>query len=435
MGSVDILRAAAEAAFRAALAAAQPELLVAAAVRAEGRSISVRGVPLPYSSGRRVVVALGKAAAGLVSGWQAAAPGWATECWLLVPHGVPIPPRFEADVRVRRGGHPLPDAGGAAAARELLALAADLGRDDALVVLLSGGASALLAAPVDGITLEDLAVVTGLLLAAGAPIGELNTVRRALLVAAAGGLARAAWPAQLATLVLSDVVVGDRADIGSGPTLPSPTGPADALDVLARRNLLERSPAAVVATLRHACGSPSPPLASGSWAILGDNRTAVAAAVAALRDAGIEVTTVARPLTGEAAHWGRVLGSLATALRPATPHAVVLGGETTVTVRGSGRGGRSQELALAAAVAIAGREGRVMLAAGTDGVDGIGGAAGGLVDGSTATRMIAAGRDPEIDLAANDSGPALAAAGDSVVTGPTGTNVADLVLVLAAPEG
>ncbi len=287
----------------------------------------------------------------------------------------------------------------------------------------------------DGITLEDLAVVTGLLLAAGAPIGELNTVRRALLVAAAGGLARAAWPASLATLVLSDVVVGDRADIGSGPTLPSPTGRADALDVLARRNLLERSPAAVVATLRRSCGSPSPPLASGSWAILGDNRTAVAAAVAALRDAGIEVTTVARPLTGEAAHWGRVLGSLATALRPATPHAVVLGGETTVTVRGSGRGGRSQELALAAAVAIAGRDGRVMLAAGTDGVDGIGGAAGGLVDGLTAARMIAAGRDPEIDLAANDSGPALAAAGDSVVTGPTGTNVADLVLVLAAPEG
>ncbi len=427
------LRAAAGAAYRAALAAVRPEALIAAAVRADGRSLLVQGRNLHCPRGRRVVVAVGKAAPGLVAGWRAAAPDWATECWLLAPRGVPIPSRLGADVRVRFGGHPLPDAAGVAATRELLDLAAELGRDDGLMVLLSGGASALLTAPVDGVGLEDVVATTRLLLRAGAPIAELNTVRRALLAAAGGGLARAASPAAVATLVLSDVVAGDRADIGSGPTVPSPTGPGDALDVLARRGLLGRAPSSVVAALRHT--RPALPPIAGPWAVLGDNRTAVAAAAEALGEDGFSVSTVAKPLSGEAAFWGRVLGSLARAVRPTKPHAVVLGGETTVTVRGAGRGGRCQELALAAALALAGSSFRVVLAAGTDGVDGAGDAAGALVDGSTVARMRAAGRDPESDLAANDSGPAMAVCGDAVVTGATGTNVADLVLVLAAPEG
>ncbi len=430
MAPRDSLRAAAEMAFGSALAAVRPDTLVVDAVRSDGGSLVIRGEPLPRSCGCRVVVALGKAAPALLAGFKAAAPGWSTECWLLAPHGVPIPSRLGADVRVRSGGHPLPDAAGEGATRELLARTADLGCDDVLVVLLSGGTSSLLASPVEGVGREDVLAATRLLLAAGAPIGELNTVRRALLEAAGGGLARTAWPATVATLVLSDVVVGVPADIGSGPTVASPTGPVDALDVLKRHELLERVPPAVIAALRRAPGSPSP--IGGPWWVLGDNRTAVAAAVAALREAGFTVTEVARPLAGEAARWGRVLGSLARGVRPTSPFAVVLGGETTVTVRGGGRGGRSQELALAAALAVAGCSERVVLAAGTDGVDGIGDAAGGVVDGSSVARMVAAGRDPEADLRANDSGPALVAAGDSIVTGPTGTNVADLVLVLAA---
>jgi len=422
-GTPGSLRADALSSLRAAAGAVEPRRLVAAAAAR---------LELPRVSGRRVVAALGKAAPGLAAGWLEALPDGADEVLVLAPHGVPVLPEVTAGATVLRGAHPEPDVAGETAARTMLEIASGLDRDDLLVVLLSGGASALLAAPVAGVDLATVRQTTRLLLGAGATIGELNTVRRQLLAAAGGGLARAASPAAVVTLVLSDVVAGALADVASGPTVASPTGPADALAVLERHGLAAKL-RKVVTLLERQASRPLPPLEPGPLHLLADNRTAVDAAAAWLESAGYATVTVEHPLVGEAAVRGRQLGALAVALQAPRPVALVAGGETTVTVRGSGRGGRCQELALAAALELDRAEGRVLLAAGTDGVDGATSHAGGLVDGTTASRLRERGVDPVAALAGNDSGTALATAGDVIVTGPTGTNVADLVIVLAAP--
>ncbi len=433
MAGEEELRSEAAAAFEAALAAVDPARLIAGVRLGPGREAIVAGLEVPRPPGRRVVAAIGKAAPGLAWAWLENLPGWATECFVLAPHGTPLPCGLAARATVRRGAHPVPDRAGAEAARELLALAASLGPRDALVVLLSGGSSALLAAPVSGVALEDLITTTSALLAAGAPIGDLNTVRRELLAAAGGGLARAAAPASVTTLIVSDVVAGELGDVGSGPTLESPTGPGDAAAVLSRWRVAA-SPAVRAGLDRSGPSTAHPTVPTPSVAVLADNRTAVAAAAARLRRSGFETVVLARPVLGEAAVRGRQLGALAAALEPAGPIAIVAGGETTVTVRGAGRGGRCHELALAAAIELAGRSCRVLLAAGTDGVDGSTGRAGAVVDGGSSARVAAAGLDPGRALLANDSGSALLASGDALATGPTGTNVADLVLVLATPQ-
>ena len=353
---------------------------------------------------------------------------------MAAPHDVPVPPEVEGAATVRRGSHPEPDAAGAAATAELLDRAARLGENDLLLVLLSGGGSALLAAPAPGLEPADVRRTTRLLLCAGAPIGALNTVRRELLAAAGGGLARAAAPAAVRTAVLSDVIGNPPADIASGPTVPSPTGAEEALQVLERHGVLEHVPPRVIRFLR----SPGPPRPDREWGrcetvILADNRTAVEAARRHLAARGFRVIVPARPLAGEASSRGRQLGALARALAPRHPAAVVLGGETTVTVTGDGRGGRNQELALAAALVLDGAPRRVLLAAGTDGIDGPTENAGAVVDGGTVARITAQGLDPVARLANNDAATALEAAGDVLRTGPTGTNVGDLTVLLAAP--
>ena len=433
-GGRDELRRLAHDAFTAAVDAVAPARLVPSAVTVHGGAVAVNGVPVADGNGRRVVVAIGKAAPGLAAAWLALLPGWADELFVLAPHGVPVPPRVAAAAVVRRGAHPYPDASGEAAARELLALAASLGADDLLLLLLSGGGSALLAAPENGLTLEAVTATTRALLRAGAPITAVNTVRREILAAGGGGLAGAAFPARVFTAVLSDVLGDPLPGIASGPTVPSPTSAADALSVLERYHLEEQVPPPVARFLRQrAARTPDEPPWTGRarTVILANNRTSVEAAAAAIARLGYTVTTPDRTLTGEARERGRQLAALAAAMAPPRPTALVLGGETTVTVRGTGRGGRNQELALAAAIAGAGRPGWALLAAGTDGIDGLSDHAGALVDGGTADRIRAAGLDPESALADNDSATALAAAGDAVVTGPTGTNVCDVTVVVA----
>ena len=392
----------------------------------------VRGEALPAARGRRVVLAVGKAAPAAATAWTELLAGWATETWVLAPHGVAGAPE---NAVVLRGSHPIPDADGEEATRRILDLAGSLCADDLLVVLLSGGASSLLAAPVEGIALEDVRHTTDRLLRAGAPIGRLNSVRRALLEAAGGGLAAAASPAAVATLVISDVL-GDRVpDIGSGPTVPSPTGADDALAVLLRHRV--EIPARVHDLLaRRSLLVPDRRPPAGPVHLLAGNRSAVAAAARKLEALGYLTLATDRPLVGEAAARGRQLGALLCAVQPPRPSAVVLGGETTVTVRGDGAGGRSQELALAAAVTMDGFDrARVVLAAGTDGIDGASDNAGALVDPGTVVRIRDAGLDPVEALQRNDSATALAAAGDVIVTGPTGTNVCDLTLLLAGEDG
>ena len=431
---IDAMRFDALAAFRAAVAAVQPSRLIPAAVTVDGSRISIRSEALPEVGGRKVVAALGKAGPALADAWLDLLPGWADELLVLAPHGVPVSDRVAQTGEVLRGAHPTPDEQGEASCRRLLERAADLGENDLLVVLLSGGASALLAAPRPGLSLEDIRTTTTLLLKAGATIHRLNAVRRQLLAAGGGGLGRAAAPARVVTLVLSDVLGDPLPDIASGPTVPSPTTAADACRVLAGLGLLDTVPAAVVDFLRHTADLP----AAAGWVersrvhVLANNRTAVDAAAADLAGRGYQTTVEAASLEGEARAQGERLARLAEAAGSPRPAALVAGGETTVTVRGSGRGGRNHELALAAALELSGRPPVVILAAGTDGIDGSTDAAGALVDANTPMRARLAGVDLAASLANNDSGPALAAAGDAIRTGPTGTNVCDLVLVLSS---
>jgi len=430
---IDGMREDALAAFHAAVAAVQPARLIPAAVTVGGNGVSVRGEALPEVTGRRVVVALGKAAPGLAEAWLELLPEWADDVLVLTPHGVPVSDRVAQGGEVLRGAHPSPDEQGEASCRRMLALATTLGEEDLLLVLLSGGASALLAAPRPGLSLEDIRATTTALLSSGATIHQLNAVRRQLLEAAGGGLGRAAAPAQVVTLVLSDVLGDLIPDIASGPTVPSPTTAADALGVLGGLGVVGDLPRSVVDVLRASVETTD----DVSWAercriyLLANNRTAVDAAAAALAVRGYDAIVHPGFLEGEARERGALLARFAEAFSSSRPAAFVAGGETTVTVRGAGSGGRNHELALAAALELSGRQPVVILAAGTDGIDGSTDAAGAVVDPGTVARARAAGVDLAASLAGNDSGPALAATGDAIHTGPTGTNVCDLVLLLS----
>jgi glycerate 2-kinase len=438
-------RAELEALLRAALAAVHGERLVRAAVREAGGALALAGRRLPPRA-RLVAAAAGKAAAQMAAGLEAAAGARVSRGWLVTRDGHArdvqaagaLPP---ARWTVREAGHPVPDARSEAAARELLALAAETRPEDVFVVLLSGGASALLACPQPGLALADLAGATRALLASGAAIDEVNAVRKHLVEVAGGRLARAARAARIEVLAISDVP-GDRFDvIGSGPCTPDPSTFADALAVLARRGVGGAFPAAARAHLEAGARgerpeSPKPgdpALARVHATRLAGNDTALAAAAEEARRRGLAVVPLPGALRGEAREAGRRLAALAGALRPSVPTVLIAGGETTVTLRGSGRGGRSQELALAAALALAGVPGVALLAAGTDGSDGPTDAAGACVDGDTVARASARGLDARAALAAHDSHSFFSGAGGVLRTGPTGTNVMDLVLLRVEP--
>jgi len=416
----------------------EPGRLVAAALGREGEALVLRdaaGRVRARHAGPVLLVGAGKAALAMARAAGAAARGLVRGGVVVVPHDAVAP---AADhVTVLGGGHPLPDGAGAAASARLLAAVEAAGPDVLVLAVLSGGASALLEVPVPGVALEELRALTAALLAAGADIAALNTVRRHCSLVKGGGLARAARRAAgLWALVLSDVVGDDPAVIASGPTVADPTTFAEALAVLARlppatvpaaiRAHLERGAAGEVA---ETVKPGDPVLARTETVIVGGNREAVAAAAAEARVRGYAAGVLPRPLTGDAAEAGRHLAAAILALSPSTGAALVGGGETTVRVVAGGRGGRCQHLALAAAVVLAGSD-AVLIAAGTDGVDGPTDAAGACVDGGTVARARARGYDPAVALATTDSFPLLEATGDLVRSGPTGTNVADVVVAL-----
>jgi glycerate-2-kinase len=358
---------------------------------------------------------------------------------ITVPAGGPT--RRLPGIDVWTASHPVPDTHGLAGAAAALEVARAAGEDDLVLCLLSGGASALWPAPPAGVSLSDLRAATGSLLRAGAPIAEINAVRRHLSRIAGGWLARAAAPARLVTLAVSDVVGSAPDAIGSGPTVPDPTTYADALEVLRRREV--DVPPAVRAHLQRgdlgeAPETPKPgdpAFARASYRVVASSRDALAAAAEEAERLGYRTTVVGDDMEGEARRVATEVAALAWGAHAEgesarAPAAFLLGGETTVTVRGPGRGGRSQELALAAALEIEGEPGVVVAAVGTDGRDGPTDAAGGMVDGETTARGRAAGLEARDALERNDAHAFLRASGDLVVTGPTGTNVNDLVLVL-----
>jgi hydroxypyruvate reductase len=399
-------------------------------------------MPEPGPGGGLVVLAIGKAALAMAAGAARVLPR-IDRGIVLTPAGVAggAPPGFE----VHRGGHPLPDRDGLAGARAALEAVHHAGPADRLLVLLSGGGSALLTLPAGEITLDDVRQLTGLLLAAGAPIDELNTVRKHCDALKGGGLARVTMPAPVRALVVSDVI-GDAPDvIASGPVSPDPTTFQDAIDVLERRGVWADVGPNVRAHLEagragHLPETPKPgdpTFESVELEVIGSVAHAVAAAAARADELGYRATIVSAALSGEARRVGTELAARARAVReqsrPSPPPAALLaGGETTVTVTGDGRGGRNQEVALGAALDLEGARGVLVMSAGTDGVDGPTDAAGAVATGTTLPRARALGLDPAAHLARNDAHPFFDALGDLVRTGPTGTNVMDLMVVLVA---
>lgn len=385
--------------------------------------------------GRIVVVGAGKASAAMAQAveLEAGKQGWRDRLEGLVvtryDHGADC-----ERIEIIEAAHPVPDAAGAEAARRIQALASGLTSDDLLLCLISGGGSALLSAPAEGITADEKAAVTRALLRSGAPIGEMNCVRKHISAIKGGRLARSAAPARVLSLMISDVPGDDPSVIASGPTVPDPTTCHDALVIL-RRYAID-TPASVVALLNAESGEtpkPDDPLfANVKNVIVARPSEMLAAAELASKDAGCAVVSLGADLEGEARELGALHAALALRLQKdrELPLVVLSGGETTVTVTGEGRGGRNAEYALGLAQALAGTAGIYGIACDTDGIDGVEDNAGVLVTPDTLERAQAAGLDISEVLARNDAYSLFAALDDLVVTGPTRTNVNDFRAIL-----
>ena len=423
--------------WRSALDAAAVEPLVRSTLRLRGDTLACGPLTLDLTRIRRVLVlGCGKAGAAMSRAAESILGDRISQGLVVVKDGYTLPTRI---VELVEAGHPVPDRRGQATAQRILSLAESADSRDLIVFLISGGGSALMPAPAPPVSLPEKQEVTRLLLAAGATIGELNAVRKHLSLLKGGQLARAAAPALVLTLLLSDVI-GDPLDvIASGPTAPDPTTFSDARDVLARYGVLERVAPSVVERLSAGVRGeipetpkPGEPLFTGvTNFVVGNNRLVVDAAAKAAERLGYAPRVATAALEGEARAAAARLVEQGRALKPRT--CLIAGGETTVTVRGRGRGGRCQELALASALALRPGDELTVLAAGTDGTDGPTAAAGAVVDATTLARGRAADLDPDRALADNDSHTFLTAAGDLIVTGATNTNLLDLYIVLRVP--
>ena len=437
------LRHAAISCLHKAVLAADPRIAVRRTIRGRTNPLRVAGEAYGWEGISSVfVIGGGKAAAAMAAEVERILGDRVSGGVVSVKYGHAVP---TTRVRVREAGHPLPDPAGVAAAEEVLEFARRAGERDLVFVLMSGGGSALLTAPAEGLTLEDKLTVTRLLLDAGAPISELNTVRKHLSRIKGGHLARALAPARSIALILSDVLGNPLDVIASGPTVPDPTTFADALEILRRRGILDVVPAAVRAYLEAGLAGrvPETPKPGDSEfaltraVIIGDITRALGAAEQVAREWGFNIVIPSAAVEGEAREVGAALGRRAKEAHEGRygplPVCLLQGGETTVTVRGHGKGGRNQEVVLGAALEIAGLPSTLILSAGTDGTDGPTDAAGAVADGTTLERARSLGLDPLDALARNDAYPFFAALGDLLITGPTLTNVNDLMLALVGP--
>ncbi|MGZ6243510.1 MAG: glycerate kinase type-2 family protein [Candidatus Binataceae bacterium] len=436
--------------FAAAVSAVAPAHLIARALA--GELAGAEKVPALLADASRIfLLAAGKAALGMATALAARLGPKVHDALAIIPSppaaggsGTQIASSDIANetIRVIAAAHPLPDASSERAGAAALEFASRAGPGDLLLLALSGGASALMAAPADPVTLADKIAINAALLGSGASIRELNVVRRHISAIKGGGLLRACGGARVLSLILSDVARNDLATIASGPTAADPTSFTDAVGVLKRRRLWGRAPEAIRERLeRGAAGEiaetlkpDDPLLARVDNLVIGDNGIAVEAAAAAAAAAGYTVDRW-RELYGEADDLGRALSAHLSAIASsAGAHVcVVAGGEPVVTIRGRGRGGRAQQAALAMALELTrlGREHRILaLFAGTDGIDGPTEAAGAFVSPRTAERAREAGFDAAAALARNDAYPLFAGLGDLLITGPTGTNVSDIFIGL-----
>jgi glycerate 2-kinase len=339
-------------------------------------------------------------------------------------------------VEIVQAAHPVPDAAGERAARRILGLVSDLGTDDLVLALISGGGSALLTLPAPGITLADKQAINTALLRSGASIAAMNLVRKHLSAIKGGRLAAAAFPASTVGLLISDVPGDDPAVIASGPTVAEPSAPAQALAVLAAYNVPVLPVVREHLATSPGCPGPDDPrLARVTNHVIATPQQSLEAAAAVARQAGVTPVILSDSLEGESREVGIVLAGIARQVRrhgqPAAPPCVLLsGGETTVTVRGTGRGGRNVELLLSLALALRGAEQVYAIACDTDGVDGTEEVAGALIGPDTLRRGTQLGVDAAAALADNDGHSFFATLGDQVITGPTLTNVNDFRAVL-----
>ncbi|RWB01099.1 glycerate kinase [Mesorhizobium sp.] len=406
--------------FNAAVAAADPQ-----------RTIGDHLPAMP--KGRTIVIGAGKGSAQMAAAFEKVWDG-PIEGLVVTRYGYGASCQR---IEIIEAAHPVPDAAGLEASRRLLEKVQGLTADDLVVALISGGGSALLPAPAEGLTLADEIAVNEALLASGAPIAAMNTIRKHVSTIKGGRLAAAAYPAKLVSLVVSDIPGDNPALVASGPTVPDSGNRQEALASIAAYGM--KLPAAVMAHINSpAADAPrvdNPLFSRNEVHLIASAGVSLEAAAAEARRHGIEAVILSDCIEGEAREVGGVHAAIArevaTRNRPfRKPVLVLSGGETTVTVRAKGKGGRNSEFLLAFAIGISGIGGVHALAADTDGIDGSQDNAGAFADGSTVSRMRAAGVDAKAMLAGNNAWTAFQAAGDLFVPGPTGTNVNDLRAIL-----
>jgi len=406
--------------FNAAVAAADPELTIRKHLPAKPK-------------GRTIVIGAGKGSAQMAAALEKAWDG-PLEGVVVTRYGYGAPCQR---IRVIEAAHPVPDEAGLAASRALLDRVAGLSADDLVIALISGGGSALLPSPPAGLTLADEVAVNQALLASGAPIAAMNTIRKHVSTIKGGRLAAAAYPAKVVSLVVSDIPGDNPALVASGPTIPDGSRRADALKIVETYGM--KLPAAVMAHLNSPdADAPLPDdarFARNEVHLIASAAVSLDAAAAEARRQGIEAVILSDSIEGEARDVGAVHAAIAreVALRDrpfAKPVLILSGGETTVTLRAKGKGGRNSEFLLAFSLGIDGIVGVYALAADTDGIDGSEDNAGAFADGTSVARMRAAGIDAKAMLAGNNAWTAFHSIGDLFVPGPTGTNVNDLRAIL-----
>jgi len=427
--------------FEAGVAAVDGAAAVHRHCRMDGRRLRVDGVVYDLPAFRNVyVIGAGKAGASMARAIETLLGDRIADGVISVKYG-----HGERLTRVRcmEGGHPVPDGAGESGARAVMETALRAKADDLVICLLSGGGSALLPLPVEGVGLADKQETTKLLLACGATIHEINAVRKHISVVKGGGLAQAVHPARLITLILSDVVGDDLDVIASGPTVPDTSSFADCMEIFEKYGIGNKVPRPVWRHIQQGVDGQvvekpkpgDPVFREVQNAIVGSNAECVTVASRKAESLGYHTLVLSTMIEGETAEVAKVHAAIAKEIlrsgRPLSrPACLLSGGETTVTIRGDGLGGRNQEFVLAAAIALEGQGPVVVLSVGTDGTDGPTDAAGAVADGDTVSRARDVGRPAYKDLADNNAYPFFEELGDLIKTGPTHTNVMDLRVVL-----
>ena len=427
--------------FQAALSAADPVEAIHRYVKLAGDGIHIGEHHFKFQDYDRVLlVGAGKAGAPMAKALEDLLGDRVADGVIVVKegHGLPL-----KRVRIHEASHPVPDERGIRGAEDILALVNEAGERDLVLCAISGGGSALLVAPAEGVTLADKQEVTRLLLACGADIHEINTVRKHLSRAKGGGLARHAYPATVVSLILSDVVGDDLNVIASGPAVPDTSTFGDAREVFSKYNIWHKLPGSVQTRIQQGLAGDiedTPKAGDDVFQrcyseLVGTNLQALMAASREARRKGYQPLILSSTVEGEAREVVKMFAAFAKEVRNSenpvpAPACILCGGETTVTIRGNGKGGRNQEFALASAIIVDGMENLVVLSGGTDGTDGPTDAAGAIVDGLTLARARAKKIDPLDFLQRNDAYHFFKPLDDLIITGPTRTNVSDVYMIL-----